>query len=74
MAENSVPVILKVTEIRVQAQWAAKALGTAPVENLLYQVNIPEAHMTETPNGFIITQGGLTMILKALEGVLNAEF
>ena len=74
MPENSVPVILKVTEVRVQAQWAAKALGTAPIENLLYQVNVPAKHIQETSMGPIINNEGLSMIIRALEGVLNAEF
>lgn len=73
MPEN-IPVILKVIEIRAQTQWAGKTLGTTPIENLLYQVNIPSNDMTETPNGYIISQGGLTLILRALEGVLHAEF
>lgn len=61
-------------EARVQTQWAHETLGTTPIDNLLYQVNIPAKHIQETPEGMMIDSTGLSMIIRALRGVLNAEF
>lgn len=67
-------VVLKVIELRAQAAYAARAVGTTPVGDLLYAVDVPDSEIIKDEfNNKVITKRGLQLILMSLEGVLVAD-
>lgn len=67
-------VVLKVIELKAQAAYAAKSVGTSPVGDLLYAVTIPDSEIKVDEFGAkVITKKGLQLILMSLEGVLVAD-